>query len=268
MLAYLFGFFVYPGALVVVALGLAVESGASLAMPQGTQAWRRAALGVRRLTGEREIPPAISGTALLALLAVIQISVPFNPIPSSDRNLLIAGTALAGASLLAWPWAVGPRGDNVRLLLVTQGGWLASLLALIIAVGSLRPQAIGEADLGAILPLKVAAGLAFLLSLPGMLGLLQGPVGREGAARGSRLLLWLPLCGLFASLFIPPQSGDVAGLGIFLIATLASAGAVLLVGAVVSRGTPAVKGGYMVLTAALAVLALILAGLGSFVPGV
>jgi hypothetical protein len=43
---------------------------------------------------------------------------------------------------------------------------------------------------------------------------------------------------------------------------------VLLIGAVVSRGTPAVRGGYLLLTGVLAVLALVLAGLGSFFPAV
>jgi hypothetical protein len=43
---------------------------------------------------------------------------------------------------------------------------------------------------------------------------------------------------------------------------------VLLIGAVVARGNPSVRAGYLLVTGVLAVLALILAGVGSFTPTV
>jgi hypothetical protein len=210
---------VYPGLLLVVAVGAVAEVGAALALAGGglraallaPAAWPRRA--VRRPT-DLMVP-------LLAMLAATQLAVPFSPVPPVERNLLVAAIASAAAAWLAGASAWSARA--ARRTLLVQVCWLLALLAPALVSESLRPQALGAVVVPSALPLKVAAGLLALLCLPALLRLTPGGEADPDAA--ARLPLWLPVCGLLVSLFIPPSADDAGGLLRFLGATLATAAA-------------------------------------------
>jgi hypothetical protein len=230
--------FVYPGLLAVLALGALAESVVLLVLAPGQ---RRVAFG--RLRGAvlaRPLSAAALGAALLAALAATQIAAPLNPVPEPERSLLVAAGALSAAGWLSWV-AAGADPTAGRFLLLVQGAWLVAVLAPAVVSGTLRPQAVGASQVLTELPLKVTAAVLYLLALPGLLGLATGsPVnllpGPFGEARRNvqllRVALWLPYCGLFASLFLPPVSADARGLASFLGASLlAMVVAVVLTGA-------------------------------------
>jgi hypothetical protein len=50
-----------------------------------------------------------------------------------------------------------------------------------------------------------------------------------------RILLWLPFCGLFASLFFPPQSEDLAGAIRFAAIVLGAAGLAIVTAGVLQE---------------------------------
>ncbi|MBO0689511.1 MAG: hypothetical protein J2P40_08065 [Candidatus Dormibacteraeota bacterium] len=218
--------FVYPGLVAVVLLGALAESIVLLVLAPGQ---RRVALGrLRGAMPARPVSSAALGAALLAALAATQIAAPLNPVPEPERSLLVAAGALSAAGWLSWVAAGGDLTAG-RFLLLVQGAWLVAVLAPAIMSGTLRPQAVGAAQVLTELPLKVTGAIVYLLALPGLLGLATGsPVnllpGPFGEARRNlqllRIALWLPYCGLFASLFLPPVANDIGGVATFLGASL------------------------------------------------
>jgi hypothetical protein len=134
--------------------------------------------------------------------------------------------------------------------------WLLALLTPALASQTLRPQALAAVIVPSALPLKVAAGLLALLCLPALLRLT--PAGRDAGIPHARLPLWLPLCGLLVSLFLPPAGDDVGGLLYFLAATLATAAAAIGL-ALLARRTAI----YPRLLAPLALIVLVIAAVTS-----
>jgi hypothetical protein len=180
-----------------------------------------------RPTGERGGFPALSvGAGLLALVAALQLGLPFNPVPSADRNLVVAAIALVGSAWLLWTWGWNRGELEPRLMLLVQLCWLVALLVPAIEPQTLKPQTLGNIQLNPGLPVKVASALLYLMCLPALLQLLpesapQGvpggagrrPPGLEGSGFSAlRVLLWLPYCGLFASLFFPVGGDDTVDL--------------------------------------------------------
>ena len=228
------GLLLYPGLLACAGLGLVLEVASAWALvPErgGVLPAARRVLAILRPSGDRSGFPLYSAAAaLLALLATIELAAPYNPVPATDRNLLIAGVALAGAAWLLWTWGWNRGELDPRLMLVIQLCWLVALLVPAIQPQTLKPQTLGNIQLDPILPVKVACGLLYLLCLPALLNLIpesapQGvpggagrrPTGLEGAGFSAlRLLLWLPYCGLFASIFFPSGGDDALDLLRFL----------------------------------------------------
>ncbi|HLQ62730.1 MAG TPA: hypothetical protein VK131_12795 [Candidatus Acidoferrales bacterium] len=236
----------YPGGLTLLAAGLLAEAGAGLVLGRG--GWLPSA---RLLLRAATPHPLAVGAALFALLAATQIAAPFNPVPAPQRNLLVALAALAGAAWGVWVWAWERRRFDAGLLLVAQAAWLVALLAPTVEVQSLRPQALGAVFVTYLLPLKVACAVLYLLCLPALIQLLpelapEGMYGSPGRRRGVeeagfgalRLMLWLPYCGLFTSLFFAPPADDAAGLLRFGLLTLAAAAAAVGLTAVLLRLGP------------------------------
>jgi hypothetical protein len=265
----------YPGLLACVLLGLAAELvtartlGSTPSIP--TRLWPAVRGG--------GLPPLAAAAALLTLLAASQVALPFNPVPASERNLLVAAVSLIGASWLVWAWGWNrPRLDS-RLVLAAQACWLAALLSPALVSQSLRPQVLGAVLVVQELPLKVLAALVFLLCLPVLLQLVpeaapQGPPGarQPGDLEGSgfvavRMLLWLPLCGLFVSLFLPPAADDAFGFLRSAGATLAVAAFGVLAAAALSRwGLLPVRSLYLRIAAPLALVMVLLAALSAAYP--
>jgi hypothetical protein len=237
----------YPGLLACLLVGLAAETVAARALGGGRDVvfafWPR----LRR----REIPPLAAGAGLLTLLAAAQLALPFSPLPPTERNLLVAAIALVSASWLAWSWGWGSLRKllDARLVLAAQACWLVALLAPALVAESLRPQVLGAAVLVGQLPLKVLAAALFLVCLPVLLHLVPeaAPEGVPGAGEEAgngtesagfgvvRLLLWLPLCGLFASVFVPPAADSALNLVLFAAATLGAAAAAILLAMALTR---------------------------------
>jgi hypothetical protein len=238
---------VYPGLALMVAAGAFAEVGAAVVLGGGglraaltaAAAWPRRAL-------RRPIDLAVP---LLAMLAATQLAVPFSPVPPVERNLLVAAIAAAVAAWLAA--APSWTAAEARRTLLVQVCWLLALLAPALVAQTLRPQALGAVVLPSALPLKAAAGLLALLCLPALLRLAP-------AAPDARLPLWLPVCGLLVSAYLPPAGGDLGGLLYFLAATLATAAAAIGL-AFVARRTPS----YPRLLAPVAVVVLVIAAVTS-----
>jgi len=235
----------YPGLLVGVALGALAEVVASWALvPErgGFLPAARSLLSRARPAGEMRGFPTLSVMAgVLALVATIQVAAPFNPVPLADRNLVTAGFALAGAAWLTWAWG-WDRGElDPRLMIAAQFAWLIALLLPAVIPQNLHPQALGNTMLPVQLPLKVACALLYLMCLPALLHLIPegAPQGVPGAAgrrppgfEGSgfsllRVLLWVPYCGLFVTLFFPPAQEPVSVLSLVsFLALLAGTAAI------------------------------------------
>jgi hypothetical protein len=219
---------VFPGLLAGLLLGLLLEVASAWSLVPGRggllPAARRVLLILRPSGGGFPLYSASAG--LLALAAAAQLAAPFNPVPATDRNLLVAGIALVGAAWLLWTWGWNREELDPRLMLVVQLCWLVALLVPAIQPQTLKPQTLANIQINLGLPLKVACALLYLMCLPALLNLIpesapQGVPGgasrRPGGAEGAgfsalRLLLWLPYCGLFASLFFPPGRDDVLDL--------------------------------------------------------
>ena len=219
----------YPGLLAIVLFGSAAESvwvyvtdrrWASL-----RQLWRR--------------PSAVQSTVVIAsMLASVQLSAPFNPVPSEERNLIIAAICIG---LIVWTeLALGLERFRERgLLLVVQCAWLVAVLGPAVELQSLRPPVLGAVLVLSLLPLKVAAGILYLLCLPALLKL--WPIPAAGERRGqrrldaTRVLAWWPSCGLFATLWFPPSSDDVLGVARFLGLVMAAAAFCVIAGVLLGR---------------------------------
>jgi hypothetical protein len=240
----------YPGMLTVAVTGLAAEAVSAwvLAPSRGIAAGARATLAATREVLPR--PPALpSAAGLLVLLAATQVAAPLNPLPALDRNSLVAAAALMGASWIGWAWGWGRRRADARLGLLVQACWLLAVLLPSIAPENLRPQVLGGITVPALLPLKIACGTLYLACLPALLQIIpetapQGTPGEPRRGRGSpeeagfslvRGLLWLPYCGLFASLFFPASGDDPLGVLRFALLMAGSAALAIAVAANLCR---------------------------------
>jgi hypothetical protein len=240
----------YPGALLVLVVGLVGEAAAGIVLDAD-----RGRFVLARLRPNGDVV-AIVAAGLLAALAATQLAAPLNPVSPLQRNLLVAAVALASAAWLCSALAGGRSAESKRLALVAQVCWVVALLAPAVLSQTLRPQVLGAVVVPAQLPVKVAAGVLYLLCIPGVLHLL--PDLSTGADRLGRALLWLPCCGLFASLFLPPAPDDPLGALRFVAVTLLTAGAAVALAAVVNwRGWSA---GVLYLRVAPALAGLVLAG--------
>lgn len=207
----------YPGLALILAVGILAEGATSAA---GGAGGLRAAPSapVRRLReGAARAWPLLLGAGLLAALAATQLAVPANPLSPLERNLLVAAVAIATAIWVGFGWAWSPPG--ARAALVAQACWLVALLSPAVVSETLRPQVLGAVTVPAQLPLKALSGLLYVFCLPAILQLVdESPLDTGVAA--TRVLLWLPLCGLGVSLFLPPASDDPAGSLRFIAATI------------------------------------------------
>jgi hypothetical protein len=122
------------------------------------------------------------------------------------------------------------------------------------------------------LALKVVAGALFLLCLPVVLQLLPeaSPLagrrttgeraGLEQAGFAAvRVLLWVPQCGLFASVFFPPGSDDRIGLLRFGAAMLGAAVVAVALSLLIRRRPAVARLLYLRVALPLALLAVLLA---------
>lgn len=219
----------YPGLLTVAVFGAAAEI-----------AWARAWQGrwvfpdLRR----RRPSPVLATVALCMMLAAVQLAVPFNPVPSEERNLVVAAVAIAFTVWveLALTLELVPEPG---LLLVIQFCWLLAVLGPAVQPESLRPQVLGNVLVPALMPLKVASGILYLLCLPALLQLwpLPPPGDRRSRPRfdSARALCWFPYCGLFTTLFVPPPADDAVGLLRFYGLSLGTAALAIAAGLLMRR---------------------------------
>lgn len=274
--AHLVALLIYPGGLSALLVGLAAEIGAGWALVPERGGPAVAARGLLRMA-PRGLVPIATWAWVLALAAASQLAAPFSPVPPAERNSLVAAAALLGAAWLAWSWGWGRRGASSQLVLAVQAVWVLAVLLPSIGPGNLRPQALGAVVLGSQLPLKLACGILYLACLPALLMLLpeSAPQGPPAAlARASspeeagfvtlRVLLWMPMCGLFTSLFFPLPN-DALGLLRFLLVTLGAAAMAIAMAANLTRRPAGVTrllyerlalpfAGFAVLVAALTVV--------------
>ncbi len=245
----------YPGALAATLFGLIADAVAAWALPsdRGARAATRTMLASYREVLP-QLPALPTAAALLALLAATQVAAPLSPLPAQDRNSLVAAASLMGASWLGWAWGWGRRRADARLGLAMQACWLLAVLLPSIAPENLRPQVLGGISVPTLLPLKIACGALYVTCLPALLQIIpetapQGIPGESRRGRGSadeagfslvRGLLWLPYCGLFASLFFPASGDDPLGVLRFALLTAGSAGLAIAVAANLSRRPPGV----------------------------
>ena len=229
-----------------------------------------------RVSEKRWVPPEVpwhrpsailTTVALASMLASVQLSAPFNPVPSEERNLIVAAIAL-GLTV----WAELALGIELfgepGLLLVVQCCWLVAVLGPAVEPQSLRPQALGAVLVPTLLPLKVASGALYLLCLPALLKLWPLPTpGERRASRrldAMRVLCWWPYSGLFATLFFPPLPSDLLGLARFVGLSILIAGFCVGAGAFMARsGAERARGLYQRGIAPFAAVVLVLVVLTS-----
>ena len=230
---------VYPGLLLMVVFGAAVE----LAwMRVCTRAWEWPEVRRRRPS------PVLATVAICAVVAAVQTSAPFNPVSGDERNVVLAAVALAFV-----PWAqlaltvefVAEPG----LLLVVQVCWLLAVLGPAVQPESLRPQVLGNVLVPGLLPAKIACAFLYLLCLPALLRLwpFAPPSDKRVRQRldGGRVLTWFAYCGLFTTLFLPPAGDDLAGAARFFAITFGVAGIVVGLALLLRwRGTAPARGLY------------------------
>ena len=249
----------YPGLLTMAVFGFAAEV-----------AWKRVAQGRWVVPANaRELrSPVVATVALFAVLAAVQVAAPFNPIPSVERNVIVAAMVLAftvWAELALTVQFIPAPG----LLLLIQFCWLLAVLGPAVQPESLRPQVLGNVLVSSLLPVKVASGFLYLLCLPALLRLwpLTPPGDRRARPRfdAIRALCWFPYCALFTTLFFPPSADDVLGLLRFVGITLGVAVLGIVAGAVMlRRGVKTARGLYRRAVAPYALLVLALVVVTSF----
>jgi hypothetical protein len=250
---------VYPGLLTVVVFGFGVEV-----------AWARVAYGGWMLPERpRERPsPVVATVALFSILVAVQLAAPLNPVPSAERNVIVAAVVLAftlwAELALSVEFVPAPG-----LLIVVQFCWLLAVLGPAVEPESLQPQVLGNLLVSSLLPVKVASGFLYLLCMPALLRLwpLTPPTERRSRPRFDtlRALCWLPYCGLFATLFFPPSADDAPGLLRFFGITVAVAALCILAGTLMSRrGAAAARRLYYRAVAPYAVLVLAVVLITSF----
>jgi hypothetical protein len=264
-----FALIVYPGALLVAGAGLVAERAAGRLPAVPRPAWRRAAdrlPGVPRRAWRPQLPAVAAGaltfpvpaTVLLAVLAASQLAIPFNPVSSGEQSVLVAVVALVAAA-----WVASTRSEpppRPHLVVLAHICWLIAMVGPAVAAGTMRPAALAAITVPIQLPVKVAAAVLALLCLPAVLQLV--PETRPRPPAVAAFALWLPCCGLFASVFLPPAADDPVGIARFGAETIAAAGVALALAAVLRQ--PRLSSVYWpvlavlaALTVALAVLALV-----------
>lgn len=243
----------YPGLVMIVVFGSAAET-----------VWVR-------ITERRWVLPefpwhrpsaVLTTVAIASMLAAVQVAAPFNPVPSEERNLIIAAISLGVIVWAELALGAGLFGEPGLLLLV-QCCWLVAVLGPAVEPQSLRPQVLGAVLVPSLLPLKVASGILYLLCLPALLKLWPVPAPGERRARrrldALRVLSWWPYCGLFATLFFPPAADDAIGVARFLGLSFGVAAVSMLAGALMSRrGAEPARGIYRKGIAPFAGLVLVL----------
>ena len=275
----------YPGLVALLLVGVVAEWAAAWTLlPEASGPYGAARRLLASLRPRPEalrplmVPPLSGAAALLALLAASQVAVPFNPLPAADRNLLVSALALTGTAWITWTWGWHRAAADPRLMLAVQLSWLVALLGPAIVPENLRPQVLGAVAVPGLLPLKLAAGLLYLLCLPALVQLLPeaAPQGLPGAAaeeRGLeqagfgvlRVMLWLPYCGLFASLYFPPASEDPLGLLRFALLTWGAAAIAISVAAnLARREAAAARRAYLRVVAPFGLFTLLLSLLTAF----
>jgi len=230
---------VYPGLLLMVAFGALAE----LAwLRASSKDWKRPELPRLRLT------PVLATVAVCSVLASVQVSAPFNEVPGVERSVVLAAVGLAftaWAELALTVEFVASPG----LLLIVQFCWILAVLGPAVQPESLRPQVLGNVLVPGLLPVKVACGFLYLLSLPALMRLwpLAPPADRRAKLRldTARILTWFPYCGLFTTLFVPPPTDDLFGFVRFFGITFLVAGVVIGLGALLRlRGEAVARGLY------------------------
>lgn len=245
---------VYPGLLTALIFGGVAEI-----------AWTRITRGGWSWPDfpRRRPTPVLATVLVCSILAAVQLAAPFNPVPSTERSVVVAAVALAFTAWAELALTVEHVAEP-RLLLVVQFCWLLAVLGPAVQPESLRPQVLGNVLVPALLPLKLASGLLYLLCLPALLRLwpFAPPGDRRTRQRldAARALCWFPYCGLFTTLFVPPSADDPLGwLRFFGISTIV---AVVLVGAGVlmqRRGAALARGLYTRVITPYALLVLVVA---------
>jgi hypothetical protein len=249
----------YPGLLTMAIFGVAAEV-----------SWTRVTQGQWVLPASvRELrSPVVATVALFAVLAAVQLAAPFNPVPSVERNVIVAAMVLAFTVWAELALTVEFVPAPV-LLLVIQFCWLLAVLGPAVQPESLRPQVLGNVLVSSLIPVKVASGFLYLLCLPAILKLwpLTPPGNRRARPRfdAIRALCWFPYCGLFATLFFPPSADDVLGLLRFFGITVGIAALGIASGALMQRrGVETARGLYRRAVAPYALLVLVLVIVTSF----
>jgi hypothetical protein len=212
---------VYPGLLTTVVFGGLTEL-ASTRITWGGWLWPD--------FPRRRPTPVLATVLVCSVLAAVQLAAPFNPVPSEERSVVVAVVALAFTAWAELALTVEHVAEP-RLLLIVQFCWLLAVLGPAVQPESLRPQVLGNMLVPALLPLKVACGVLYLLCLPALLRL--WPFAPKGDRRArhrldaARALCWFPYCGLFTTLFFPPPGDDVVGvLRFFGVSAVVAAGLV------------------------------------------
>lgn len=186
----------------------------------------------------RRPTPVLATVLVCSILAAVQLAAPFNPVPSEERSVVVAAVALAFTAWAELALTVELVAEP-RLLLIVQFCWLLAVLGPAVQPETLRPQVLGNVLVPALLPLKVACGVLYLLCLPALLRLwpFAPPGDRRTRRRGdaARALCWFPYCGLFTTLFFSPPADDGLGLLRFFGITLIVAVVMIGVGFVMQR---------------------------------
>lgn len=216
-----FALLVYPGALLVLGVGVLAQVAAGRLRAAPWPAWPPPPL--RRLAATGLAPP-VPAAVLLAVLAATQLAIPFNPVSSAEQSVLVAVVALVAAA-----WVAGARTGlpgRPALLLLVQACWLVAMLGPAVGEGTLQPAVLGAIAVPLQLPVKISAAVLALLCLPAVLQLV--PEARSQSSAAASLALWLPCCGLITSVFLPPNAEDAGGLALFAAETGAAAIAALV----------------------------------------
>ena len=178
----------YPGVAVTGLIGFLCEAALRGRRP------RTALRGLRR--------PALAFLAAAALgsIAAAQLAAPFNQAPDPDRNLLVA--LVAGAACAITAWAAG-EGRDGGVFLLGLAALVTSALVPAVLAQDLHPQVLGASGIVAADPVHLGAAAVYVAGLTAVLWALR--------ASPLRLWLWLPLAGLFASVFLPRPGDDLQG---------------------------------------------------------
>ena len=250
---------VYPGLLTTAVLGGLIEL-AWTRITRGGWAWPD--------FPRRRPTPVLATVLVCSILAAVQLAVPFNPMPSEERSVVVAVIAL-GFTVWAELALTVELVAEPKLLLIVQFCWVLAVLGPAVQPESLRPQVLGNVLVPALLPLKAACGVLYVLCLPALLRLWPfAPAGDRRTHQrlnAARALCWFPYCGLFTTLFFPPSSDDGLGLLRFFAITALVAAALIAVGAVMDRrGAALARGLYVRVITPYALVVLVMVVVTNF----